>query len=89
MHQAGQMNYVGQRVIDQFVRPNAIPLSIEFCPLRFVEIYGEIAVKRFGKRGRLSGTTRQDYKAWKGRPVHIESIEELTNWLEDKISPKQ
>lgn len=29
------------------------------------------------------------YKAWKGRPVHIESIEELTNWLEDKISPKQ
>ena len=29
------------------------------------------------------------FKAWKGRPVHIESIEELTNWLEDKISPKQ
>jgi len=29
------------------------------------------------------------YKAWKGRPVHIESIEDLTNWLEDKISPKQ
>ena len=28
------------------------------------------------------------YKAWKGRPVHIESIEELTNWLEEKISPK-
>ena len=29
------------------------------------------------------------FKAWKGRPVHIESIEELTNWLEDKISTKQ
>ena len=29
------------------------------------------------------------YKAWKGRPVHIESIEDLTNWLEEKISPKQ
>ncbi len=28
------------------------------------------------------------FKAWKGRPVHIESIEELTNWLEDKISTK-
>lgn len=29
------------------------------------------------------------FKAWKGRPVHIEAIEELTNWLEEKISPKQ
>ena len=28
------------------------------------------------------------FKAWKGRPVHIESIDDLTNWLEDKISPK-
>lgn len=27
-------------------------------------------------------------KAWKGKPVHIESINELTNWLEEKISPK-
>lgn len=27
-------------------------------------------------------------KAWKGKPVHIESIDELTNWLEEKISPK-
>ena len=27
-------------------------------------------------------------KAWKGKPVHIESIEDLTNWLEDKISPR-
>jgi uncharacterized membrane protein len=27
-------------------------------------------------------------KAWKGKPVHIESIDKLTNWLEDKISPK-
>ena len=27
------------------------------------------------------------FKAWKGRPVHIESIEELTNWLEEKIGP--
>jgi uncharacterized membrane protein len=29
------------------------------------------------------------YKAWKGRPVHIESIDDLTNWLEEKIAPKQ
>ena len=27
-------------------------------------------------------------KAWRGRPVHIESIGDLTNWLEEKISPK-
>ncbi len=27
-------------------------------------------------------------KAWQGKPVHIESIEDLTNWLEDKIEPK-
>jgi uncharacterized membrane protein len=27
-------------------------------------------------------------KAWKGKPVLIESIEDLTNWLEEKISPK-
>ncbi len=28
------------------------------------------------------------YRAWKGRPVHIESVDSLTNWLEEKISPK-
>lgn len=27
------------------------------------------------------------FKAWKGKPIHIESIDDLTNWLEDKISP--
>lgn len=27
-------------------------------------------------------------KAWKGKPVHIESVEDLTNWLEDIIKPK-
>ncbi len=26
-------------------------------------------------------------KAWKGKPVHIESVDELTNWLDDKINP--
>lgn len=26
-------------------------------------------------------------KAWKGKPVHIQSIDDLTNWLEDKIGP--
>ena len=26
-------------------------------------------------------------KAWRGKPVHIESIDDLTNWLEDKIGP--
>ena len=28
-------------------------------------------------------------KAWKGKPVHIESVDALTNWLDEKISPKQ
>lgn len=27
-------------------------------------------------------------KAWKGKPVHIESIDDMTNWLDEKISPK-
>ena len=29
------------------------------------------------------------YRAWKGRPVHIESVDSLTNWLEEKITTKQ
>ncbi len=28
------------------------------------------------------------YKAWKGRPVHIETLDSLTNWLEEKIDTK-
>ena len=27
-------------------------------------------------------------KAWQGKPVHIESVDDLTEWLEDKIKPK-
>ncbi|MDQ3181704.1 MAG: hypothetical protein M3Q33_14450 [Acidobacteriota bacterium] len=27
-------------------------------------------------------------KAWRGKPVHIESVDDLTEWLEDKIKPK-
>ncbi|MEP7147500.1 MAG: hypothetical protein ABI857_01270 [Acidobacteriota bacterium] len=26
-------------------------------------------------------------KAWRGKPVHIESVDDLTNWLEEKIGP--
>jgi uncharacterized membrane protein len=26
-------------------------------------------------------------KAWRGKPVHIEIIDDLTNWFEDKIGP--
>ncbi len=26
-------------------------------------------------------------KAWTGKPVHIESVDDLTNWLEEKIGP--
>lgn len=28
-------------------------------------------------------------KAWQGKPIHIESVEDLTDWLEDKIKPKE
>lgn len=28
------------------------------------------------------------YKAYKGRPVHIEWVDDLTNWLDEKINPK-
>lgn len=27
------------------------------------------------------------FRAWKGKPIHIESVDDLTNWLEDKITP--
>jgi uncharacterized membrane protein len=27
-------------------------------------------------------------RAWQGKPVHIESVEDLTNWLEEKIKPR-
>lgn len=27
-------------------------------------------------------------KAWAGKPVHIEAVDDLTEWLEDKIKPK-
>lgn len=26
-------------------------------------------------------------RAWKGKPVHIESVDSLTNWLEEKLGP--
>ena len=28
-------------------------------------------------------------KAWTGKPVHIEAVDDLTEWLEDKIKPKK
>lgn len=29
------------------------------------------------------------FKAWKGEPVHIESVDTLTEWLEEKIKPQK
>lgn len=29
------------------------------------------------------------FKAFQGKPVHIEAVDDLTEWLEDKIQPKQ
>jgi uncharacterized membrane protein len=26
-------------------------------------------------------------KAWKGKPVHVETLDDLTNWLDEKIGP--
>ena len=28
-------------------------------------------------------------KAWKGKPIHIEAVDDLTEWLEDKIKPNK
>lgn len=28
-------------------------------------------------------------KAYQGKPIHIESVDDLTNWLEDKIKPSE
>jgi uncharacterized membrane protein len=28
-------------------------------------------------------------KAWQGKPIHIEAVDDLTNWLEDKIKPSE
>jgi uncharacterized membrane protein len=27
-------------------------------------------------------------KAWQGKPVHIEAVDDLTEWLEEKVSPR-
>ncbi len=29
------------------------------------------------------------FKAWQGKPIHIESVESLTDWLEEKINPQK
>jgi len=29
------------------------------------------------------------FKAWQGKPIHIETVESLTDWLEEKISPQK
>lgn len=28
-------------------------------------------------------------KAWQGKPIHIEAVQDLTDWLEDKIKPQK
>jgi uncharacterized membrane protein len=29
------------------------------------------------------------FKAYQGKPIHIEAVDDLTNWLEDKIKPSE
>lgn len=53
------MDDVREGVIDEFVGPDAVPFSGKFCPLRFVQIDGEIAVKRIGQRSGLVRTAGQ------------------------------
>lgn len=55
-------------------------------------IAGNITNSNFG--GFLFGTFATvmliifTIKAWRGKPIHIESIDSLTNWLEEKITLK-
>ena len=53
------MNNIRKSIVHQLHRPNAVPFSIEFRPLRFVEINGEVSVERVRKRRRLTSTSRQ------------------------------
>lgn len=54
-------------------------------------IVGGITDSSFGGRIFWAATTIMmivfAIKAWKGKPVHIEIIDDLTNWFEDKIGP--
>ena len=29
------------------------------------------------------------FKAWQGKPIHIETVESLTDWIEERISPQK
>ncbi|MCB1024055.1 MAG: hypothetical protein KDB79_06690 [Acidobacteria bacterium] len=29
------------------------------------------------------------FKAWQGKPIHIETVQDLTDWIEDKIAPQK
>ena len=58
---------------------------------------GTSEIPGFGLAGVLSGvfwlaTTIMliifALKAWRGKPVHIETVDDLTNWLEEKINPR-
>jgi uncharacterized membrane protein len=54
-------------------------------------VVGNIADSNFGSSIFFLVTTIMmiiwAIKAWKGKPVHIEVIDDLTNWFEDKIGP--
>jgi uncharacterized membrane protein len=56
-----------------------------------LSVVGNITDSNFG--GFLFGTIATvmlvvwAIKAWKGKPVHIEAVDDLTNWLEEKIGP--
>jgi len=55
------MDDVREGVIDELFGPDAVPFAGKLCPLRFVQIDGEIAVKRFGERGGLVRTAGQHF----------------------------
>jgi uncharacterized membrane protein len=65
-----------------------VAISIVTVILRVV---GEVTSSGFGGSLFWAATTVTmivfAIKAWKGKPVHIEIIDDLTNWFEDKIGP--
>src|SRR5215203_991656 len=47
------MGDIGESIFDELVRPDTVPCSIEFRPMRFFEVYRKVSIERFGERRRL------------------------------------
>src|SRR3982751_3939140 len=47
------MDHVRERIVDEFLGPDAVPAFCERRTMRFFEVDGEVAIKSFGQRCRL------------------------------------